>query len=171
LFSYTGGFSIYAARGGAKSVVSVDLSQPALASALRNFAYNQRYKTVAACDHEIRAGDAFELLQTYAQDRQLFDMVIIDPPAFAKKRAEVKKAVAAYQRLTRLGIAVLATGGLLVQSSCSSRVNAEVFFEAIHQAARQSGRPFKEIERTGHALDHPINFPEGQYLKCFFATG
>jgi 23S rRNA (cytosine1962-C5)-methyltransferase len=71
--------------------------------------------------------------------------------------------------LTRLGLAVLNPGGVLVQASCSSQVSSQDFFEAIHQEARESGRPLQEIERSGHALDHPVNFPEGAYLKCLFA--
>ena len=98
-------------------------------------------------------------------------MIILDPPSFAKNQAEVENALKAYHRLTRLGLAVLAPRGVLVQASCSSRVNAELFFETIHQAAWEIGRSVKEIERTGHALDHPISFPEGEYLKCLFARG
>ena len=170
IFSYTGGFSVYAARGGAKEVISVDQSQPALEAAQRNFAHNQANATISACRHEIRAGDAFKLLQNFARSNQNFELLIIDPPAFAKKEGEIKKAIAAYQQLTRQGIAVLVPGGILVQASCSSRVSEVAFFDAIHQAARQVHRPLKEFERTGHALDHPIGFPEGGYLKCLFAT-
>ncbi len=169
IFSYTGGFSVYAARGGAKEVISVDLSKPALESARRNFAHNMQYPNVAICRHEMKAGDAFELLRNFAHTGRVFDVVIIDPPSFAKRRSEIDKAVGAYQRLTRLGLGVLAPGGILVQASCSSRVDKESFFSAIHQAAQYAGRPLKEIERTGHALDHPIGFPEGEYLKCLFA--
>jgi 23S rRNA (cytosine1962-C5)-methyltransferase len=79
--------------------------------------------------------------------------------------------VAAYQRLTRLGLRVLRPGGLLVQASCSARVGAERFHGAILAAARGEGRPLEEVERTGHPLDHPVGFPEGAYLKCLFARG
>jgi 23S rRNA (cytosine1962-C5)-methyltransferase len=71
--------------------------------------------------------------------------------------------------LTMLGLKLLVPGGILVQASCSSRVSKSVFFETVHQAARQIGRPIHEIERTGHPIDHPIRFPEGEYLKCLFA--
>jgi 23S rRNA (cytosine1962-C5)-methyltransferase len=170
VFSYTGGFSVYAARGGAREVFSVDLSNPALEAARRNFVHNQQDLNIAACHHETQAGDALKLIHGYAQAKQRFDIVIIDPPAFAKRETEIAKAISAYQQLTRLGIAVLAPDGILVQASCSSRVDATAFFQAIHQAARQTGCLLKEIERTGHALDHPITFPEGAYLKCLFAT-
>jgi 23S rRNA (cytosine1962-C5)-methyltransferase len=169
IFSYTGGFSIYAARGGAKEVVSVDISHPALDAAQRNFFHNQHHPNVTACRHIILAGDAFITLNEYAQKEELFDIVIIDPPSFAKRKTEINKALAAYQHLTRLGLAVLSQEGILVQASCSSRVPAANFFTSVQKAAQEAGRPLNEIERTGHALDHPIGFPEGEYLKCLFA--
>ncbi|HBX70804.1 MAG TPA: hypothetical protein DEH25_15845 [Chloroflexi bacterium] len=171
VFAYTGGFSLYAARGGADEVVSLDISQPALEAAEQNFERNRVHPAVAACQHKIMTGDAFELLQNMAQAEEKFDLVIIDPPSFAKNQAESKKALAAYRQLTRLGLAILQPGGTLVQASCSSRVSEEEFFSAVLQTARQAGRPLKEIERTGHALDHPVGFPEGAYLKCLFAVG
>ena len=171
VFAYTGGFSVYAARGGAKEVLSMDISQPALEAAQRNFAHNRLHPAVANCLHETLTGDAFELLHHLVQNGHKYEMVILDPPTFAKNKAEVENALKAYHRLTRLGLSVLVSEGIIVQASCSSRVTATVFFDVVHQAARQIGRPLKEIERTGHALDHPIAFPEGEYLKCLFATG
>ncbi len=141
IFSYTGGFSVYAARGGAKEVISVDTSQPALDVSQSNFSHNQANINVAACHHQIIAMDAFDLLQKYAKTEECFDMVIIDPPSFAKKQSEIDKGIAAYQQLTRLGITVLTSNGILVQASCSSRVDSAAFFDAIHQAAYQIGRP------------------------------
>lgn len=169
VFAYSGGFSVYAARGGASEVISVDISQPALEAAKRNFRLNEGHPNIAACNHITQAGDAFKLLSGYAQTNKSFDVIIIDPPSFAKKTIETGKALNAYQQLTRLGLAVLVPGGIIVQASCSSRVSAAKFFDCIHQAARQAGRPLSEIGRTGHALDHPIGFPEGEYLKCLFA--
>jgi len=171
VFAYTGGFSLYAARGGASEVISIDASQPALKAAERNFDHNQLNARISDCKHEIIAGDAFDILQNFGEAKQKFDLVIIDPPSFAKNQSEVEKALAAYQRLTRLGLAVMNSAGILVQASCSSRVEPELFFGAIHQAASQVGRQLTEIERTGHALDHPVGFPEGKYLKCLFARG
>jgi len=100
---------------------------------------------------------------------QEFDMVILDPPAFAQKKEQVNRALAAYRRLTISGLSVLKKDGILVAASCSSRVAAEDFYKLIHTAAAGVGRPLFELERTGHALDHPISFPEGAYLKCIFA--
>jgi len=169
VFAYTGGFSVYAARGGAKQVVSVDISAPAIEAAIRNMALNKRVQGVAAVLHETIAEDAFEVLARLETEKRLFDMVIIDPPMFAQNQAQVAGALSSYRRLTRLGLGVLRTGGTLVQASCSSRVDSETFFDTIHQAARESSRRLIEIERTAHAPDHPIGFNEGAYLKCLFA--
>ena len=169
VFAYTGGFSLYAARGGAKEVVSLDLSQPALANAMRNFKLNRAHEAVAAADHELLVGDAFLTMQQLIANKRRFEMVIIDPPAFAKRQDEVERALTAYGRLVRLGLKLLRPGGVLVMASCTSRVTADQFFELVHKTALGAGRPLQEIERTGHALDHPIGFPEGAYLKCLFA--
>jgi 23S rRNA (cytosine1962-C5)-methyltransferase len=170
VFCYTGGFSVYAARGGARKVVSVDVSGPALKTATRNRARNRNIPAVAAARHEGVEGDAFEVLARMRRNRDRFDMIIVDPPAFAQKQRQVTQALAAYARLLHLSLGVLRPGGTLVYASCSSRVDAETFFTSIHRAAAQAGRPLREIERTGHALDHPIGFKEGAYLKCLFAV-
>jgi len=169
VFAYTGGFSVYAARGGARQVVSVDISAAAMQVAIRNMAHNLQNPNVAAASHETIAEDAFELLTRYATEKRRFDVVILDPPMFAQKQDQVAAGLHAYQRLTQLGLGVLRAGGVLVQASCSSRIDAETFFNAVHQTARDSGRRLTEIERTGHTLDHPIRFKEGAYLKCLFA--
>ena len=169
VFAYTGGFSLYAARGGAREVVNLDLSRPALAAAKRHFELNREIPAVAASRHKTMQGDAFVLLQQLARKGAAYDMVILDPPAFARRRDEVPRALAAYDRLARLGLNVLRRGGILVTASCSSQVAAEDFYRVIKGAAANVNRPLQEIERTGHALDHPIGFKEGAYLKCLFA--
>lgn len=170
VFAYTGGFSLYAARGGANEVVSLDISKPALSDAVQNFALNQANQQIAAAKHALLAGDAFEEMKRLVANGRSFNMVIIDPPAFAKRQDEVEGAMAAYGRLLRLGLRLLQPGGILVMASCSSRISADSFFGLVHRVAREVKRPLQEIERTGHALDHPIGFPEGAYLKCLFAT-
>ena len=165
VFAYTGGFSVYAARGGAKEIVSVDVSEPALEGAVRNMGHNK-----LTVPHETIAEDAFEVLARMASQKKLFDVVIIDPPMFAQSEKQIEGALSAYRKLTHLGLNVLRKGGTLVQASCSSRVDNDSFFESIHRSAKEAGRTLKEIERTGHALDHPIRFKEGAYLKCLFAT-
>jgi 23S rRNA (cytosine1962-C5)-methyltransferase len=169
VFAYTGGFSVYAARGGAREVVDVDTSAPALAAAERNLAHNLHIPAVARARHETVVDDAFEALARMGEAGRLFGVVIVDPPAFARTRGQVDGALAAYQSLTKLGLGVLSPGGTLVQASCSSRVDSETFFDAIHRAARSVRRPLREVERTGHPEDHPITFDEGAYLKCLFA--
>jgi 23S rRNA (cytosine1962-C5)-methyltransferase len=169
IFAYTGGFSVYAARGGAKQVLSVDLSAPAMQSAVRNMDHNRQDPGVAAVVHQTLAEDAFEVLARLAAEKRKFDLVIIDPPMFAQNQSQIAGALQAYGQLTRLGLAVLRPGGVLVQASCSSRVETQAFFNCIHQAARACNRRLTEIERTAHALDHPITYKEGAYLKCLFA--
>jgi 23S rRNA (cytosine1962-C5)-methyltransferase len=169
VFAYTGGFSVYAARGGARQIVSEDISAPVIETAIRNMAHNRHIATVAAALHETVIEDAFIVLDRMATEKRRYDIVIIDPPMFAQNQAQIAAAISAYQRLTSLGLRVLQPGGVLVQASCSSRVGSETFFNAIHQAAAETNRPLIEIERTAHALDHPIGFKEGAYLKCLFA--
>ena len=103
VFAYTGGFSLYAARGGARRVTSLDISRPALQAAADNFALNAADTAVAAAAHELLAGDAFVELERLAENGRQFDLVILDPPAFAKNQVEVARALGAYARLTQLG--------------------------------------------------------------------
>ena len=170
VFAYTGGFSLYAARGGAREVTSLDVSGPALEAAERNFRHNADDHTIAAARHHTLQGDAFEALQELRQAGSAYDLVVLDPPAFAKARGEVDRALASYRRLARLGLGVLRPGGTLVFASCSSRISAAQFRQTVEAAAAAAGRPLQRVEQTGHPLDHPIGFPEGEYLKCLFAV-
>lgn len=170
VFAYSGGFSLYAAAGGARAVTSLDVSRPALEAAAANFALNQANVNVAAAQHSLLVADAFTGLEDLAAQGQTYDMVIVDPPSFAKSAAEVDRALAAYARLARLALNVLQPNGVFVMASCSSRVSADAFYETVTQAARTIGRPLTHIEQIHHALDHPISFPEGAYLKCLFAV-
>ena len=169
VFAYTGAFSVYAARGGAETISSIDASQPALETAARNMRQNKVFPTVASARHETITGDAFKLMDQMGIAGQRFDLVIIDPPAFAQKQSQIPQAISAYQRLTQLGLSVLQPGGTLVQASCSSRVTGEAFYDATHRAAQEAGRPLRELSRNGHPIDHPVRFKEGAYLKCLFA--
>jgi 23S rRNA (cytosine1962-C5)-methyltransferase len=173
VFASTGGFALAAAAGGARSVHLVDQSAPALAAAERNLAHNRRLRAVRDCTVRTTVGDAFEVLAALdrraQRDADRFDIVVLDPPSFASRQSHIDRAVGAYAALTRLGVALVRPGGLLVQASCSSRVSADQFFETVLVAARDAGRPLREIRRTGHALDHPIGFPQGAYLKAIFA--
>jgi 23S rRNA (cytosine1962-C5)-methyltransferase len=166
LFSYSGGFSLYAARGGAASVCSVDISRQALAAAERNFALNRAVPAVAACPHETAQADAFEWLDDKPARR--FDLIVLDPPSMAKSQSGRQEALCAYTRLLRGAMARLAANGMLVAASCSAHVSAEDFFNRAREAARQTGRSFEEWRTTRHAPDHPVTFPEGEYLKCIY---
>ncbi len=168
VFAYTGGFSVYAGRGGASRVVSVDLSRPAIEAAKRNWEHNLDFLAVQKAHHQGIVGDAFQVLSEMAAQHTRFDMVILDPPMFAHKQDQIDGAVAAYKRLTLLGLGVLKPGGILVQASCSSRVSADQFYELIHSTVNHQGYEFEEIHRSQHALDHPVKIPEGSYLKCVF---
>ena len=170
LFASTGGFGVYAAAGGAKRVHSVDVSAPTLAVAERNMALNASSPSVAACRHTIEVGDAFVVMERLAAGGEKFDMVVVDPPSFAQRQDRVESALRAYARLTTLACGVLRRGGVLVQASCSSRVTPEQFFGAVASAAMLAGRDISEIARTGHDPDHPVTFPEGEYLKAGFWT-
>lgn len=169
VFSYTGGFSLYAARGGASSVISLDVSEPALKAAVRNFELNRDDILISECRHSTICMDAFEALTELARQKKRFGMVIVDPPSFARKQSDVESAVSAYQKLTRLALGVLESGGILVSASCSARVPSDMFFDAVTRAAAKTGRPLQIMQKTGHAADHPVGFPEGEYLKCLFA--
>jgi 23S rRNA (cytosine1962-C5)-methyltransferase len=165
-FSFTGGFSVYAARGGARAVTDLDLSRHALAGARRNFALNQDNARVAGFPHELAQADAFEWLSGNAKRK--FDLIVLDPPSLAKREAERAGAIRAYQRLARLGIEHLERDGILVACSCSAHVTAEEFFGAVRGAAASTGRKFAELETTGQPPDHPAGFKEGDYLKAIF---
>jgi len=169
LFACTGGFSVFAAAGGAQSVHSVDLSAPALQTATRNMAHNAFINNVKNCAHTTETGDAFDVMANLAARHRRFDVVIVDPPSFARKQADHDRALHAYRRLTRAAIELVDDGGVLVQSSCSSRITADEFFDGVHAAAASTPARLSEMQRTTHAADHPIGFPEGAYLKTLFA--
>jgi 23S rRNA (cytosine1962-C5)-methyltransferase len=166
VFSYSGGFSLYAARGGAKSVFSLDISEHALAAARRNFALNQDQPPVAQCRHETVQADAFMWLRNSPEQR--FDLIVLDPPSLAKRQSEKDDAIAAYTKLIEASLARLSKNGVLVAASCSAHVPAEDFFTLARATARKSGRRFDELRTTRHPSDHPATFPEGEYLKCIY---
>ena len=165
-FSFSGGFSLYAARGGAKSVTDIDISRHALESARRNFDLNRATETIANCRREAIQADAFAWLAGNAERK--FDLIVLDPPSLAKREAERAGAIQAYGKLAESGIQHLRPGGMLVACSCSAHVTAAEFFSRVRQSAVNSGRKFEELQTTGHAPDHPATFAEGEYLKGIF---
>lgn len=165
-FSFSGGFSLYTARGGAKSVTDLDISAHALAAAERNFKLNQTDPMVARCRRELVQADAFAWLAGNA--KQKFDLIVLDPSSLAKREAERAGAIRAYARLADDGIKHLSSGGIFVACSCSAHVTAEEFFGAARQSAAKSGRKFVEWQTTRHAPDHPATFKEADYLKAIY---
>jgi 23S rRNA (cytosine1962-C5)-methyltransferase len=164
-FSFSGGFSIYAARGGAKCVTDLDISGHALGSANRNFALNQNFPGVAMCRHETVQADTFAWLE---KSTEKFDLIVLDPPSLAKRAAEREGAIHAYERLNSLGITRLSGDGILVAGSCSAHVSAAEFFDAVRRAAIKSGRKFTELKTLQHPPDHPAGFKEAEYLKVIY---
>ena len=164
-FSFSGGFSVYAARGGAKSVTDLDISAHALESAKRNFALNKNYSGVANCCHETVQADCFDWLEKTAGK---FDLIVLDPPSLAKRAAEREGAIRAYERLNSHGITRLSSDGILVAGSCSAHVSAQEFFDAVRRAAIKSGRKFAELKTSQHPPDHPAAFKEAEYLKVIY---
>lgn len=160
VFSFTGGFSLYAARGGARSVTDLDISHHALDSAARNVSLNPLLAAVQR--HAVQA-DAFRWLEESGEN---YDLIITDPPSLAKRESEREGAAKAYARLNLAALRRLRPGGILVAASCSAHVSAGEFYGAVENALRENGRPFRQIWRHGHAPDHPARFREAEYLKA-----
>ncbi|MDD2293634.1 MAG: class I SAM-dependent rRNA methyltransferase [Bacteroidales bacterium] len=159
LFCYTGGFSVYALAGGALSVDSVDSSAKAIALTERNVELNGFSAHRSYCE------DAIDFLHN-SPDNQ-YDMMIVDPPAFAKHRGALDNALRAYRRLNASAIAKIAPGGIIFTFSCSQVVDKNAFALAVFSAAAQCGRKVRIIDRMNQPADHPVNIyhPEGEYLK------
>ena len=165
-FSFSGGFSLYAARGGACSVASLDISPRALESARRNFALNAGDAAVSRCRQELIQADAFQWLER--KPARFFDLIVLDPPSLARRETERARAIGAYEKLAAAAMRHLRPRGTLVAASCSAHVSREEFFAAVQSAARKSRRNFDVLRTTGHAPDHPATFPEAEYLKCIY---
>ncbi len=161
VFSYAGGFSVHALANGATSVTSLDISKQALEVAKQNGLLNN-YKGV----HNTIVGDAFKVMKTLIDDNKNFDIVVIDPPSFAKKQTDIELAKKKYAELAILGAKLTAKNGILVLASCSSRVTAQAFFDLNSTTLSRKNRAFKLIKKTQHDIDHPVGFNEGAYLKC-----
>jgi 23S rRNA (cytosine1962-C5)-methyltransferase len=170
VFCCTGGFSVHAAAGGATEVHSVDLSRHAVAATAHHLVLNRDRPAVAACRARSTVGDAFAVMEDLARAGERHDVVVVDPPSFASKQSDVAGALRAYQRLTTLAVALVRPGGLLFQASCSSRVGAERFLEAVQRGAAGAGVDLRVEATTGQGVDHPVGFPEGAYLCAVLAT-
>jgi 23S rRNA (cytosine1962-C5)-methyltransferase len=163
VFSYVGAWGVHAANSGAREVLCVDSSAAALELAASNAERN-------GLKLGTRKGDAFDVLEDLAKQRERFDVVIIDPPAFAKRRKDLPKALAAYKRLNQLAMRLTSRDGILVSCSCSYHVSAEDLQDAIAKAARAAEKHLQILEVGGQAPDHPVHpaIPETRYLKAYF---
>lgn len=161
LFCYTGGFSVYALGAGAVHVDSVDSSRKAVDMVERNMSLNG----FEPSRHTGYCADAIEFLRNVPEDK--YDLMIVDPPAFAKHRGALNNALRAYQRLNAVAISKVASGGLVFTFSCSQVVDKEAFALAIFSAAAQTGRSVRILDRLNQPADHAVNIyhPEGEYLK------
>jgi 23S rRNA (cytosine1962-C5)-methyltransferase len=162
-FSFSGGFSVNAALGGASRVFSVDQDADAIALARQNFARNGLDPNA----HDFLAADVFDLLSSFREEGRRFDVVVLDPPAFAKSQRAVEAAIDGYASLNRQALELVAPGGLLVTASCSARVTPEAFEGAVKEAGFKAGVDLTLVEERYQPPDHPIRlqFPEGRYLK------
>ena len=166
-FSYTGGFSIYAALASSDTrVTSVDISAPAIEAAREHFVLNGLNPE----RHEFLIADAFEYLEQARDRDELFDVVVLDPPAFAKTESARTQALRAYRRLNTLGMQVLKPGGILLTCSCSGVVKMDDLLGILSVSAQRLQRSVQLLESYTHGIDHPINLamPETAYLKAVF---
>ena len=163
-FCYTGGFSLQALAGGARSVLSIDSSQPALDRAATNLALNP---SLAASRAEWRCANVFDELRQLKGAGASFDLIVLDPPKFAPSASHAERASRAYKDINLLGFKLLAPGGLLMTYSCSGGIGVELFQKIVAGAACDAGRTARIVQRLQGAADHPVDlaFPEGEYLK------
>ena len=163
-FCYTGGFSLQALAGGARSVLSIDSSGPALAQARANLALNPQLPAERA---EWQEADVFQALRDFRKAGRSFDLIVLDPPKFAPSAAHAERAARAYKDINILGFRLLRPGGLLMTYSCSGGIGLELFQKIVAGAAVDAGREARIVRRLSGTADHPValNFPEGEYLK------
>jgi len=159
-FAYTGGFSVYALKAGAKRVISLDSSRPALDLAKRNLELNG----LGADESDLIRGDAFSYLKNF--DGKV-DVLILDPPSLAHRRGDVEAAAGGYKFLNLHGLKLLPRGGLLMTFCCSQHVTLDLFQKIVFGAAVDARRKVQLLKRLGPAPDHPVSLhhPEGEYLK------
>lgn len=162
LFAYTGGFSLYAARGVALNVVSLDISKPAVDQINHNFQINQ-----LKSDHQAIVDDAFDYLTDLEPNQ--FDLIILDPPAFIKSRQKIQEGIKGYLTINQKALEKLPNNGLLLTCSCSGALSDEDFFRMLNWAANAANCQIQVIEKISQPLDHPLTpfFPEGAYLKSY----
>lgn len=165
VFSYLGAWGLGALHAGASEAVCVDSSASALAQLQDNARNNQLAERCV-----VQAGDAFEVLERLIAEKQQFDVVVVDPPAFVKRRKDMAQGLQAYQRINEMALRLLGNNGILVSASCSQHVEAPMLLGALRQAAKSLPLRLQVIVQGHQAIDHPVHpaMPETDYLKCFF---
>lgn len=173
LFSYSGAFGVAALAGGASRVVHVDVSETALLLAHENHRANGQGVGEAESPATTVCADVFDDLRARVAARETWDLIVTDPPAFAKRRGDVDRACRGYKDVNRLALKLLAPGGLLLACSCSGPVDADLFQKVLFSAALDAGREVRLLEKRGAGPDHPVSIdcPEGEYLKAFLLSG
>jgi 23S rRNA (cytosine1962-C5)-methyltransferase len=161
-FTYTGTFEIHAAHYGAKSVLGLDISDNAVQQANKNAALNDLQHVV-----RFEAANAFDVLKQWTKEEKRYDVVMLDPPAFTKSRANIQKAITGYKEINLRGMKLLKPGGFLVTSSCTNLVQPELFLQIIDMAARDARRKIRQVTFQTQSADHPIiwHMENTQYLK------
>jgi 23S rRNA (cytosine1962-C5)-methyltransferase len=161
-FCYTGGFGLHAARAGAREVIGIDMSEPALDLARANARRNDLPQMAFV------RGDVFDQLQAFHQEGQRFGLIVLDPPKFARARHAVEEALRGYRRLQTLALRLLEPDGFLVTCCCSGLITMSMLDDLLAQLATEERREVQVLERRGQALDHPVSVtcPESNYLKC-----
>jgi 23S rRNA (cytosine1962-C5)-methyltransferase len=172
LFSYSGAFGVAALAGGASRVAHVDVSGAALALARENHTLNGQAAEGPGARVETREADVFDDLRARVAAGERWDFIVTDPPAFAKRKADVDKACRGYKDVNRLAFELLAPGGLLLACSCSGPISQDLFQKVIFAAALDARRPARLLEKRGAGPDHPVSIdcPEGEYLKAFLLS-
>ena len=163
--SYLGSWALQAAVQGAEQVLCVDVSRPALEGLQENAALNGMTERIS-----VLPGDAFDILKGLCEERERFDLVLLDPPAFIKRRKDMKQGTLAYRRLNQLALRLLSKDGVLITSSCSYHLPAANFLQLLQQAGRHLDRSLQLLEQGAQSPDHPIHpaMPETAYLKTFY---
>ena len=163
VFAFTGAFGVYAAAAGARAVIHIDSSAPALETAERNMQLNGLDKE----SNEYIAGDAFEVLRYFREEGRQFDAIILDPPKFAHSQGQIDRAARGYKDLNWLALRLLRPNGVLATFSCSGLVSADLFQKIVFGAAVDAGRDVQVLQHLGQSADHPVllSFPESAYLK------
>lgn len=165
VFCYTGGFSLNAAKGGAKEVLGIDASEAALELARENAKLNKVHNVCKFIN-----GDAFIVLRELNREKRKFDIIVLDPPPFFKKLSEKPQGIKGYKDINLQAMKLLAEGGMLVSCTCSHYLFWQDLLDVLSQASQDTGKTFKIVDRTTQGPDHPVllNMPESEYLRCFF---